>query len=74
MKDKLSERYPPYLPTYYKVFLKLRKIYRQTMVRLSEGKARRKGPVGIVPDGEACWYGGDQESIPNPKEAINKSA
>lgn len=74
MKDEHNKRYPSYLPAYYKVFLKLRKIYRQTMVRLSEGKARRKGPVGIVPDGEACWYEGDQESIPNPKGAINKSA
>lgn len=70
----MSERYPPYLPAYYKVFLKLRKVYRQTMVRLSEDKARRKGPIGIISDGEASWYEGDQESIPDPKDAINKSA
>lgn len=74
MRDEYRERFPPYIPLYYHMFVKLRKVYRQTMVRVAESQARRKGPKGIIPDGDASWFQPKGESIPNPAEAINKSA
>lgn len=72
MRDEYNERFPLYIPLYYRVFLKLRKVYRQTMVRWAESAARRKGPKGIVPDGDAYWFETKGEFIPNPANAINK--
>lgn len=74
MRDEYNERFPPYIPFYYRMFVKLRKVYRQTMVRVAESTARRTGPKGIIPDGDAYWSEPKGESIPNPAEAINKSA
>lgn len=74
MRDEYNERFPAYIPLYYRMFAKLRKVYRQTMVRLTEPAARRKGPKDIIPDGDAYWSEPKGESIPNPMDAINKSA
>ncbi len=71
-KDKTSEKYPPYIPFYYHVFLRLRKFYRQTYVRRAEARARKTGPVGIVDDGEGIWQKGAKPA--NPSAHINKSA
>jgi len=71
MKDEYKERYPPYLPFYYKVYFVLRKLYGQSMTRYHEKKARKNGPVGLFPDGVAFWM---KESAPNPVKDINKAA
>ena len=40
---------------YYRLFLKVRKAYRQMTVRLQERDARENGSKGIIPDGTAYW-------------------
>ena len=74
MRDEHNERYPPYLPFYWRFYLVLRKFYRQTATRLAEKSAQRQGPVGIVDDGEACWTTPQESLIANPVSAINKAA
>lgn len=74
MRDENKERYPSYVPYPYRLFLKLRKVYRQVSVRQAEAAARRKPPEGIIPDGEARWPQLNGKLPPNPPQAINKSA
>jgi len=50
----------------------IRKIKRQTNVRINEFKARKKGSLDIVPDGPFVKFNGVVKV--NPGEAINKSA
>lgn len=69
----MNNKFPYYIPFHYRLFLKLRKAYRQTTVRLMERSARRNGPAGIVPDGEAFWPSGKENLLFNPENAINKA-
>jgi len=73
LRDEHNERYPYYVPKYYRAFLKIRKLYRQGQVRLCERAAERKGPTGIVPDGEGTFREAKNGSLGNPKQDINKS-
>lgn len=70
MEDSKRERFPEYIPLYYRIFAKIRKVRRQLGVRFAENKARRKGCVGVTPDGAAVRTRG--EGI--PYDAINRSA
>ncbi len=74
MRDENKERTPACVPWHYRVFLKLRKSYRQMSVRLAESAARRKLPDGILPDGEEGNWVESKDPMPNPAKAINKSA
>ena len=74
MRDELNERFPCYVPPYYRAFVKTRKIYRQMMVRLAEGKARRGGSSGIIPDDDAITSCATGETSCNCSEWINKNA
>ncbi|MFA5143516.1 MAG: class I SAM-dependent methyltransferase [Candidatus Omnitrophota bacterium] len=73
MKKNDKKKYPRYLPLYYLIFLIIRKVYRQSLVRILERKARISGPRGITPDGNAIWSqpGSDLSA---QRAAINKSA
>jgi len=74
MKDSLKDRYPSYVPAYYRTFCLLRKIYRQTIVRIAEARAAKQGPMGIIPDENPRWSEPKEGPIENPKEMINKAA
>ena len=65
-------KYPPYLPFYYMIFLKIRKAYRQSLVRILERKAGKYGPIGVIPDGDAAWPK-QVSGFPAERDAINKS-
>ncbi|MDD5135910.1 MAG: class I SAM-dependent methyltransferase [Candidatus Omnitrophica bacterium] len=73
MEKSDKKKYPPYLPLYYLIFLIIRKAYRQSLVRVLERRAKRRGPQGIVPDGNAAWPRPDT-GLPHQDNAINKSA
>lgn len=73
-KDSFKVRYPPYLPFHYFVFLRLRKMYRQGMLRRDMKKARERGPVGIVDDGQAFFFDESKNELKEPVDHINKSA
>lgn len=68
MKDPARERYPGYVPRSYRAFLRVRKLYRQTAIRLQERLAARQAtsiteePMALVTDG----------AVSNPPGAINK--
>ena len=70
MEDSKRERFPEYIPLYYRVFAKIRKVRRQLEVRLAENKAAREGCAGVTPDGEAVCA--PAEGV--PAGAINRSA
>ena len=70
MEDSKRERFPEYIPLYYRIFAKIRKVHRQFGVRLAEQKARREGCPGVTPDGEAVRANGKEIS----DGAINRSA
>jgi len=68
-----DEKFPAYVPAYYRIFCKLRKVKRQAMVRLNEAKARRCGPIDVLPDGVSAFTPLSEKSKINPKGAVNKS-
>jgi len=70
MKNK-SEQFPSYIPFYYRLFCMLRKLKRQTCVRISERKAEKSGPKDIVPDGTRVAAPANIKNIP---DTINKAA
>ena len=73
MKDRWRDRIPPCIPHYYRFYLLVRKIYRQTAVRIQEAVVRAQGtPDGLLDDGETGAALTDFSSLPNPTEAINK--
>jgi SAM-dependent methyltransferase len=72
MKKEEKKKYPA-LPFYYLVFLKIRKAYRQILVRILERKAKKCGSCGITADGEAIWPKPDDD-FSSQDHAINKSA
>ena len=74
MRDENNERYPPYLPFYYKIYFVLRKLYRQTITRIYEKKAKKNGPIGIEDDGQAHWAEPKQGPVNNPSNDINTAA
>jgi 2-polyprenyl-3-methyl-5-hydroxy-6-metoxy-1,4-benzoquinol methylase len=74
MKDDNRERFPGYIPFYYRAFVKMRKIYRQASVRLGEAKARENGGAGIVPDGSAVTAWTPEVKHEKGERYINKSA
>lgn len=73
-KHKYRDVYPQYLPFYYFWYLLIRKAIRQGNLRLHRKFKSHKGPVGIVDDGEGCWYRNNKNGTPNPVDAINKGA
>ena len=73
METHAKKKYPRYLPLSYLIFLIIRKAYRQSLVRILERRARRRGPQGIVPDGDAIWPQPGSD-FPDQGNAINKSA
>jgi len=68
-----DEKFPACIPVYYRIFCKLRKAKRQAMVRLNESKARRDGPIDVLPDGVSAFTPLTASSKTNPAGAINKS-
>lgn len=74
MKSKCKDRYPAYIPLYYLAFLLIRKVIRQTQVRIAEKQARRNGPQGIAEDVNGTWHDVAQGVLQNPLDAINKPA
>lgn len=74
MKKDTKGRFPSYLPLYYRIFCKIRKLARQTCVRINEYKAGKKGPIDIIPDGASAFASpGDLAKI-NSGKVINKSS
>lgn len=73
MKKNKNEEFPHYIPLYYRIFCKIRKLKRQTCVRLNEYKAIKKGSIDIIPDGTSAFTSLSGLSKINPKGAINKS-
>ncbi|OGX15639.1 MAG: hypothetical protein A2166_02595 [Omnitrophica WOR_2 bacterium RBG_13_41_10] len=73
MKKNKNEEFPNYIPLYYRIFCKIRKLKRQTGVRLNEYKATKKGPIDIIPDGLNAFTSPSGLSKINRKEVINKS-
>ncbi|MCA9403062.1 MAG: class I SAM-dependent methyltransferase [Candidatus Omnitrophica bacterium] len=74
MEKTHQETYPPYIPFYYILYLKYRKLKRQSATRKMERLARKIGPVGFVPEGEGQWTVEVEGEIPNPTDHINRSA
>jgi len=72
MKKNRNEESPNYIPLYYRLFLSLRKLKRQTCVRINEHKAKINGPSDIVSDGAFASF--SRAAKTNPADAINKSA
>ena len=72
MAKNTNEQFSEYLPLYYRIFCRVRKVSRQTCVRINEYKARRKGPLDVVPDGAFVKFNGVVKV--NPEGVINKSA
>jgi len=72
MAKDSNGQFPVYLPLYYRLFSKLRKLSRQTAVRLNESKAAKSGPQDIIPDG--VFIPTSSLARNNPVGAINKSA
>lgn len=70
LKDT-NEQYPIYLPLYYRIFCKIRKVIRQTNVRINESRARKNGPQDIVSDGVFIPM---VDSFKVKQNDINKSA
>ena len=73
MKDRWRDRVPTYLPWYVQVFLRARKFYRQTMVRIQERAATRRPLDPLHADGELHPTPNGRPA-PNPLAAINKCA
>ena len=74
MRDDRGERFPKYIPFYYRVFAKIRKFYRQTQVRFAEDNVRKHGNKELTPDGKVELIADEGTKLLNPTEAINKSA
>jgi SAM-dependent methyltransferase len=72
MKKNTKEQFPGYLPLYYRIFCKVRKLKRQTCIRIDKGKAKRNGPLDVVPDGPFIKV--NPAVKVNPQDVVNKSA
>jgi len=71
MAKNTREQFPSYIPLYYRTFCMIRKIKRQTSVRINEYRARRNGPVDTIPDGVFISL---PDSLKIKPGDINKSA
>jgi SAM-dependent methyltransferase len=73
MSKKIEpDRVPAYVPWPYKVFLSVRKAYRQSGARMAERQFRAKGNPMIEADGPAVWTPAAQPLGPNPTHTGNK--
>lgn len=72
MAKNTKERFPSYIPLSYRIFCAVRKVKRQSCVRLNEYKAKINGPSDVIPDGPFVLSNGEVKF--NPRGAINKSA
>ncbi len=71
MKDSFKDRYPAYLPAVYQVGLLARKVYRQSLVRFQESKAKKQQIDPLLLDGKLEL----SSAVSNPlKGVINKCA
>ena len=71
-KDRASDRFPPYLPLSYRAYLRVRKVYRQTLVRLHEVLAVRRGMGASDPETQDTARSSERPPVSNPVGAINK--
>lgn len=74
MKKHTDDRYPSYCPPFYRAWLKVRKIYRQTLTRLQERAASKRPLDPLFEDGEAISPDLYKTPGPNPIDAVNKCA
>lgn len=74
MKRRTNDRYPSYCPPSYRAWLKVRKIYRQTLTRIQEQAAAKKPLDPLFEDGEDESADLYKTPGPNPVDAINKCA
>jgi SAM-dependent methyltransferase len=74
MRDEQNERFPSYVPAYYRLLAKARKLYRQTQVRINETRARKGVDTGIEPEGELDANIVRRGVFANPVGDINKCA
>ena len=72
MKDRASDKFPAYLPLAPRAFLRIRKLYRQTITRVLEAAAARRPLDPLLADGEPVMPPGRTGS--NPTDAITKCA
>lgn len=71
MTEDTKEQFPRYTPVYYRIFCSVRKLKRQTNVRINEYRARKNGPVDTIPDGVFISL---PDSLKIKPSVINKSA
>ncbi|MBI4341688.1 MAG: class I SAM-dependent methyltransferase [Candidatus Omnitrophica bacterium] len=71
MKDPARDRFPAYLPLWYRAFLRFRKTYRQTATRLAESAAAKRPLDPLLADGAAASH---QDDGANPADALTKCA
>lgn len=74
MKDSARERYPSYLPPLNRLTLRIRKIQRQSAVRLEEAQAAKQPLDPLHSDGKQRDRVLAPARLPNPPTAINKCA
>lgn len=74
MKDAARDRFPSYLPFGYRVFLRLRKIQRQTTTRLAESTAAKNPLDPLLADGATVYPAPEAFDRPNPAAALTKCA
>ncbi len=74
MKDPARDRFPSCLPWWYRAFLRLRKLYRQTTVRLQESAAAKRPLDPLLADGEPVPAASGSCSPPNPAGVLTKCA
>lgn len=74
MKKNTKGQFPSYAPLYYRIFCKIRKLKRQTCVRINEYKARKKGPIDIIPEGVSAFTSQGESYKIDSSKFINKSS
>ena len=71
-KQSFDQRFPSYVPFYYRWYCLIRKLYRQSRVRILESQARQQGLSGIVEDTDGRWEDWKNGQLANPVSHINK--
>ena len=74
MKDPARDRFPSYLPLWYRARLYLRKAYRQTMTRLAESAATKQSLDPLLADGPPVIARPEELDGPNPSHVLTKCA
>ena len=67
MKDPARDRFPSYLPLWYRTFLYARKVYRQTAVRLAESAAAKRPLDPLLADEDGI------QAVSGSRQAVNPS-